>query len=679
VVWTPNPRTDSNPPTPTAADHARRGWHVFPLHVMNGAGHCTCGKQCGRDAAKHPMTKNGLKDATADVAVVERWSSIFGIHNIGIRTGADSGLVVLDVDGPEGLKQLRAQGPIPRTPTVRTGRGEGHGHLYFKHPGFRVKPVAGILPGLDIRGNDSYVVAPPSVHASGTAYTWAPGLSPDEVELADLPAWVIERLTEPKRTPDAPTADRRYVVGQRGGRIRELFGKLNSEGLPLEVIVQAVLAENEACFDPPKTEAEVRDELDIMWRQYQEENGQGPAKRGGTIIRREPVDPALVGILLSEVEPERVDWLWFGRLARGKVTLIDGDPGRGKSALTVDMAARVTTGRAWPDGQPCEQGGVVICSAEDGLADTIRPRLDAAGGDPTRVVALDLVGEDKHPLTLPDDLSYVEAAVRRVGATVVIVDPLMAYLSGDVNSHRDQDVRRALRPLAEMAERLGVAVVVIRHLNKMSGGPAIYRGGGSIGIIGAARVGLVVGADPDDEDKRVLASVKSNLSAPPASLAYRLVDHQGVVRVQWEGTSELTAEQLVAARVSDAEEQSALADAEGFLRELLADGPVSSAAVKIAARQAGVSDITLRRAKAALGVETHKTGFEKGAGWQWGLPALLLKKTRSRSLPEDEQQRPGMSNYVQVELVAHAVCAHSLTSTVGGVSTCLKCGQEVTR
>src|SRR5262249_38270399 len=106
----------------------------------------------------------------------------------------------------------------------------------------------------------------------------------------------------------------------------------------------------------------------------------------GERITAEPV-----GTLLSEVQPERVEWLWPGRIARGKITIVDGDPGRGRSVLTVDMAARITTGRAWPDGAGCPRGGVVVMSAEDGLADTIRPRLDAAGADSSKVVALELV------------------------------------------------------------------------------------------------------------------------------------------------------------------------------------------------------------------------------------------------------------------------------------------------
>jgi RecA-family ATPase len=154
-----------------------------------------------------------------------------------------------------------------------------------------------------------------------------------------------------------------------------------------------------------------------------------------------------VGTLLSEVEPERVEWLWLGRIPKGKVSLIEGDPGTGKSALTTDLAARVSAGGELPDGAPCEVAGVVLISAEDGLRDTIRPRLDAAGADTSRVVGLatvpDLEGAERL-LGIPADMSIIERGMERVGAGLVVVDPLAAFLGPGIDAHKDQDVRRAL-------------------------------------------------------------------------------------------------------------------------------------------------------------------------------------------------------------------------------------------
>src|SRR5215216_5349173 len=290
-----------------------------------------------------------------------------------------------------------------------------------------------------------------------------------------------------------------------------------------------------------------------------------------------------VGRLLSEVEPECVTALWEGRIFRGKLNLIEGDPGTGKSAAATDLAARVSVGKPWPDGVECKAGGVVILSAEDGLADTIRPRFDAAGGDPSKVVAVSTVpdGEgNERQIAIPDDLHVIEAAIERVGALLVVVDPLMAFLPGEVNSHRDQDVRRALAPLARLAERTGAAIVVIRHLNKGTGGNALYRGGGSIGIVGAARSGLLIAKHPGDDGRRVLASMKSNLAAPAHSLVFGLASTEsGAVRVDWKGESNLDASALLSAP-TDHEERSALSEAQEFLREVLSDGPQAASAVK---------------------------------------------------------------------------------------------------
>src|SRR5215207_7634630 len=168
-----------------------------------------------------------------------------------------------------------------------------------------------------------------------------------------------------------------------------------------------------------------------------------------------------VGIMLSEVQAETVEWLWERRIPLGKITVLDGDPGLGKSVLTTDLAARVTTGRAMPYGfQKREPAGVVILSAEDGAGDTIRPRFDAAGGDPEKVV---LLGTEEM-LGIPEDLGTIERAIKQVDAKLVIVDPIMAFMGEEVNPNSDKEVRRALTPVKQLAERLGVAVLIVRHL-----------------------------------------------------------------------------------------------------------------------------------------------------------------------------------------------------------------------
>lgn len=351
--------------------------------------------------------------------------------------------------------------------------------------------------------------------------------------------------------------------------------------------------------------------------------------------RWKPSEPKaeLIGQLLSTVEAEVPRWLWRQRIPLGKLTIIEGDPGNGKSALAIDLAARVSVGRDFPDEAPGKLGGVVICSAEDGLADTIRPRLDAAAGNPDKVLALATVPNDhgERMISIPEDLEIIRRAVERVGALLLVVDPLMAFLSANTNSHRDQDVRRALAPLAKLAEETGAAVVVVRHLNKATGGNALYRGGGSIGIVGAARSALLVAKNPNDEGQRILAPLKSNLARPAPSLAFELTEaNNGVVRVEWRGETPLTADALLSAPV-DPEERSALGEAKDFLLEALEDGPRWSKAIKEEAHDADVSEITLKRAKRSLGVRSEK---EADGSWTWRLPEG--KRIEGTQPPKDD-------------------------------------------
>jgi hypothetical protein len=329
-------------------------------------------------------------------------------------------------------------------------------------------------------------------------------------------------------------------------------------------------------------------------------------------------------VLVAEVERERVRWLWEDRIPRGKITVIDGDPGVGKSTVTLTIAAKVSTGSPFPDGTRPEIGDVILLSAEDDVGDTIRPRLEAAGADLDRCWFLPAVhpeGEPPRPPELPADLFLLEDLVKSKGAALLVIDPLMAYLAGQVDSHRDQDIRRVLASMAYMAANTGCAVLIVRHMNKGQGS-ALYRGSGSIGIVGAARSGLLVAPDPDDDGRRVIAMTKSNLAKMPDALAYRLVNDEqyGVARVVWEGASKHTAADLVRQRV-DEDEAPALAEAVRVLKEVLADGPLSAGNVKRFAATAGVAERTLQRARHALGVTARRHGFGPGAHYVWTMPA----------------------------------------------------------
>lgn len=366
----------------------------------------------------------------------------------------------------------------------------------------------------------------------------------------------------------------------------------------------------------------------------------------------EPVVVEGVGLIrLSDVTPEKITWLWKGFIPLGKLSVLDGDPGLGKSTVTLDLAARVTRGMPMPDGTESDLDGpasVVLLSAEDGLADTIQPRLLAAEGDPSRVFAIETVGTgDETRMPSLADYTRLEQTIIASGAKLVIVDPLMAYLPSTTNAHRDQDIRRVMAPLKEVAERTGAAILVVRHLNKGMSANVLYRGGGSIGIIGAVRSGLIVAPDPQDETgaRRILAVQKMNVAARAGSLAFHVEDNgAGDARIAWIGPSSQTAASLFAPIEDTGGGQ--MGEAKAFLREALSDGPVAANEIKQLAVMSGVSSRTLERAKKNLGVTSIKQGFE--GGFVWSLPShedcqldpRPPNDTEDRQLPEggDEWQ-----------------------------------------
>jgi len=321
----------------------------------------------------------------------------------------------------------------------------------------------------------------------------------------------------------------------------------------------------------------------------------------------------------ADVKPQAVEWLWANRIAVGKLTLLVGDPGVGKSFLTLDMAARVSSGKPWPDsGRRQKRGSVILLSAKDDLQDTIRPRLDAAGADVSRVVAV------KSMDSLRKDLETLDEAVRETGnVRLVVIDPLTAYLGG-VDSHKNAEVRSVLAPLAEMAASYRVAVVGVSHLNKATGGSAIYRTMGSLGFVAAAQAVWMAVKDREAEGRRLFLPAKANLSAEATGMAYKIVPSADpkVGLVEWEkDTIRVDVNELLTAeaegRIGWGRERE---EAREWLTEVLKDGKIKVSEVKTLAISEGHSWRTLRRAAESLAVRKSREGFGKGSTCYWSLP-----------------------------------------------------------
>lgn len=320
----------------------------------------------------------------------------------------------------------------------------------------------------------------------------------------------------------------------------------------------------------------------------------------------------------ADIAPERVEWLWDGRLPVGKLVVIDGDPGAGKSTLGVELAAHVSTGNPWPDGTACPHGRALLLTAEDGLADTVSPRLHAAMADVSRVMPLpDRVVEDvPRPVTFPTDHDHLHEFVETHEITLVVIDPLSAYLHSTIDFNNDASMRQVLRPLAIVAEQTSSTIVAVRHVGKGQREKAIHSGLGSIATTAAARMAFIAAPDPDDEDRRLLAATKCNLAAKPSTLAYRLVNEPqyDVARIRWEGTADHSADELVRTPSAQTDKRG---DAEAFLIEQLSEGPKAAKALLNTAHDLGLGERTVRSAKADLGVISQR---DSSGRWTWSLP-----------------------------------------------------------
>ena len=350
--------------------------------------------------------------------------------------------------------------------------------------------------------------------------------------------------------------------------------------------------------------------------------------------RKQTVESKPVVTWLEDVAIEQVTWLWKDRIPIGKLTLISGDPCLGKSTFTMDIAARVSSGAPWADSPTVERhaGGVVILSAEDGLADTIKPRLQAAGANMERIISLDAVISScdgvvhEAMFSLVTDMPQLREAIELVDdCKVVIIDPITAYLGG-TDSHKDAQIRGLLAPLARLAEDTGVAIILVAHLNKSNGKKAIYRTGGSIAFLAAMRAAFVVVIDTKDPIRRLFLPTKNNLAPSEiGGLAYtieaesiQLVTGESitapVVRIEPDSIDACADDYMVEPNDNTDDQD----DSAEWLRDTLSGDAVNATEVFYMASQQGYSKKMMRTARKRIGAITKKSGF--GGSWVWEMP-----------------------------------------------------------
>lgn len=347
------------------------------------------------------------------------------------------------------------------------------------------------------------------------------------------------------------------------------------------------------------------------WNEVLKRKGELPQGQYGykTIVLRGKAEQKAVPVIrMSEIQQTEVEWLWYPYIPFGKLTIIQGNPGEGKTFFAMQLAAACTNRKFLPQMEPFEPFNMIFQTAEDGLGDTIRPRLLSAGADLNRVLVID--DADK-PLTLAD--ARIEQAIRENSARLVIIDPLQAFLGANVDMNRANEVRPIFRRLAEAAQATNCAIVMIGHLNKASGAQSTYRGLGSIDITAVVRSLLFIGRVKADPTTRVIVHEKSSLAPPGQSLAFSLGDEKGF---RWIGAYDINAEDLLAGGQGSKTELKQ-EQAVRLMEEFLSGGrKVSIVEINREAAERGISERTVRLARKSMGdrIASERRGKD---WWIW--------------------------------------------------------------
>ena len=315
-------------------------------------------------------------------------------------------------------------------------------------------------------------------------------------------------------------------------------------------------------------------------------------------------------IKMSEIQSQEIEWLWFPFIPYGKLTIIQGDPGDGKTTLVLNLAAKLSKGEALDKDMDIKEPIIVIYqTAEDGLADTVKPRLELAGADCEQIIVID---ESDKSLSMADE--RLEEAIQTTGAKLLILDPIQAYLGGGMDMNRANEARDMTKKLGALAEKYKCAIVLIGHMNKASGNKAAYRGMGSIDFFAVARSVLLVGRIEGEPNIRAVVQIKNNLAAFGHPKAFALSE----AGFRWLGDYDITADEILGGIAPKANK---LEQAKQLLRELAeTSNAVQSNEIFDMAEEQGISKRTLESAKKELGIRAKKINNS----WYWELDRIKL-------------------------------------------------------
>lgn len=482
---------------------------------------------------KIPLVKDFDTAATTDATIIKNWWDQWPKANPAIPMVPNK-LVVLDVDlykpgCPEAFAKLKEKVEFG-LPTVKTGGGGDQ--YYYRCDDPNVKNSSGVLgPGIDIRGNGGYVVAPGAIHPdTGALYEWREQTKP--TTLRKIPQGLLVSIYTKR---EASTGSEEPVPeGSRNAFLASLAGRLRRGGAALPVILAALNQANQDQCKPPLQDEEVQRTAESIARYAPEDVNIG--KIVATYYKNEDkTQGRKVQITqASTVTSEKVTWLWYPWIPKKRITIFEGDPSVGKTFVQLTLAAMITRGWKLP-GDPTERepANVLYMTAEDGIADTILPRFIAAGGDPTRLFCLEGIKthDPRFPIApiMMSDVKEIDGAMGEVKPALLVIDPVQGFLGSRVDANRANEVRPILKGITDLSERYDCGTVIVRHLTKAKGNEqknAMYRGHGSIDFIAMPRSGIR--AERTDNG-RVLVQFKSSLDREAAPLPYDIIYPDGRV------------------------------------------------------------------------------------------------------------------------------------------------------
>lgn len=412
--------------------------------------------------------------------------------------------------------------------------------------------------------------------------------------------------------------------GGRLWRLREcVFSSDHGDGNPALIqLANGAIAYH--CFKPSCAEHRWSDVREMLEPKPLKREGPALLPRQPRPVAPEPEPPKLLVVdSMLDIEDEEIEWLWYPFIPKGKLTLLEGDPGCGKTWYANAVMAALSAGYPLPGTEALGVGRVLLLAGEDGYGDTIKPRLRSLGANLANIrPVLGLYArEEEHMMTLtPEGLKALESEVEKYRPALVVIDPLVAYIAAGVDINKSNEVRAILRPVGDMAQRYGAAIIGIRHLTKATHSMALYRGQGSIDFAAISRSVLLAVRDPNNPTRRLVAPSKASLAPEGQAQEFFLSRSAPGQEFQWGNQTDLTAQELLASQGEgeDRSERSALEDAQRFLTDILFEGPRPAKEVQHEAREAGTTEKTLFRAKSMMGIRSIK---ERGAGgrWMWEL------------------------------------------------------------